>query len=208
VSGSGGNGKDEDLPGQAAEAQPASSGEPGAAGEETGLQELAPSREQLEAVRRERDELKDALLRRRADLENFKKRAEREREFAVTEAATTVLRRLVETVDNLERALAAKGGEEALRRGVELTLRDFLTALESQGVTVVHPLGQPFDPERHQALVQEDVAGFDKGMVADVFRNGYLFKDRLLRPALVKVASGPPEEGEDAVDAGNDGEVQ
>ncbi len=206
MSGSG-NGKDADSPDAGAEPQP-SAGEPSAATPELGLQELPPTREQLDALRRERDELKDALLRRRADLENFKKRAEREQQLAATEAASEVLRRLVETVDNLERALSAPGGEEGLRRGVELTLRDFLAALEAQGVTPLHPLGEPFNPERHQALLQEDVPGYERGKVAAVFRNGYLFKDRLLRPALVKVASGPSQEDEGKVDAGGGGELQ
>lgn len=171
-----------------------------------GLQELPPTREQLEALRRELDEAKDALLRRRAEFENFRKRSEREQQAVATEAAATVLRRLLETVDNLERALAAApGAEDALRRGVELTLHDLQTTLEAQGVSVVDPKGQRFDPNQQQAMLHEAVPGFEEGMVAEVFRKGYLYKDRLLRPALVKVASGSAPE---PVDAGGGGEVQ
>ena len=184
MSGGGGNGEDQAAPEEAAEAKDAAPDTArGAVVDETGLAELPPSREQLDALRSERDELKDALVRRRADFENFKKRSERDQQAAATEAAAAVLRRLVEPLDNLERALAAPGGEPALREGVELTLRDFLAALEAHGVTALDPLGQPFDPERHQALLEEQVPGFSAGTVAQVFRKGYLYKDRLLRPA-------------------------
>jgi molecular chaperone GrpE len=229
VSPRGGNGHDDELPvdevtGAATGAgQPAPESAPdpaptapdaagtapdAAAGEiEEGLQELPPTREQLDALRRERDEATDALLRRRAEFENFRKRSEREQQSAATEATASVLRRFLETVDNLERALgAAPGAEQALRHGVELTLHDLQATLEAQGVEVVDPQGQRFDPNRHQALLHEPVSGFAEGMVAEVFRKGYLYKDRLLRPALVKVASGGAAEG--PVDAGGGGEVQ
>jgi len=152
-------------------------------------------------------ELQDALLRRRAEFENYKRRVERDQASAATEAAAEILRRLVDTVDNLERALAATGGEDGLRKGVELTLRDFKTALESQGVAVLDPVGERFDPAQHEALLHEDAPGFAAGVVAAVFRKGYTFKDRLLRPALVKVASGGPEAGSDTGEAGG-GDVQ
>ena len=210
MSAGGGNGEDQPVPVvDAGEPTPASPDTaPSAVVDESGLAEVPPSRAQLDGLRRERDELKDALVRRRADFENFKKRSEREQQAAATEAAAAVLRRLVEPLDNLERALAALGGEAALREGVELTLRDFLAALEAHGVTALDPLGQPFDPERHQALLEEPAPGFSAGTVAQVFRKGYLYKDRLLRPALVKVAGAGAEDATTGVDAGGDAEVQ
>ncbi len=210
---SGGNGKDEELPAGQEDASP----EPEPAGasataEEHGLEEALPTREQLEELRRERDQLKDEILRRRAEFENYKKRAVREQQAVASDAAASVLRRLVDTVDNLERALAATGGEPALRHGVELTLRDLLSALESLGVSVLDPLGQRFDPLQQQALLHEHVPGVEEGTVAEVFRKGYAYKDRLLRPALVKVASGEAaDDGSGAggpVDGGDAGEVQ
>jgi molecular chaperone GrpE len=176
--------------------------------EPTGLEETPQSAaESLEALRRERDELKHALLRRRADFENYKKRVERDQQAAARDAAADLLRRLVDTIDNLERALAARGGEDALRQGVELTLRDLWTMLEGQGVGVVDPLGERFDPLRHQALLHEPVAGFAEGTVAEVFRKGYTYKDRLLRPALVKVSSGEELDAAAGGDTGG-GELQ
>lgn len=164
--------------------------------------------EELEALRRERDELRDTLLRRRADFENLKKRGERDRQLAANEAVAAILRRLVEPLDNLERALAAPGAEAGLRQGVELTLRDFQAALDAHGVVALDPLGEVFDPERHQALLEEAVPGFRPGTVAAVLRKGYLYKDRLLRPALVKVASGERKQEGAGVDESGDGEVQ
>jgi molecular chaperone GrpE len=181
------------------------------AGQETpdqpaGLEPAAA--EELVALRRERDELKDSLLRRRAEFENYRKRVERERQVAEADAAASVFKRVLDTVDNLERALATPEGEgaEAVRQGVELTLRELRTMLESQGVAAVDPLGEPFDPRLHQALLHEHVPGYAAGVVAEVFRKGYTLNDRLLRPALVKVASGASDE--DPADARGGPDVQ
>jgi molecular chaperone GrpE len=163
---------------------------------EGGLEPVPSSPQaEIEALRRERDDLKDALLRRRADFENFKKRAERDQQSAARDLAADIFRRLVETVDNLERALSSRGDEGGLRSGVELTLRDLKAALDAHGVTPVDPLGQRFDPAQHQALLHEPVGDVEAGTVAEVFRKGYTYRDRLLRPALVKVSSGPGEAG-------------
>jgi molecular chaperone GrpE len=154
----------------------------------------------IDALRRVRDELREELLRRRADFENYKKRMERDRGQAGFEAAASIFRELVTTVDNLERALKSGASPDALRTGVELTYRELLTFLESQGVIVHDPVGQPFDPQHHQALMHEIVPGFSAGTVVEAFRKGYSYKDRLLRPALVKVAKDP--EDEDGADDG------
>jgi molecular chaperone GrpE len=164
--------------------------DPGGA-EEGGLEPAPTSPDkEIDALRRERDELKDALLRRRADFENYKRRVERDQQASARDAAADVFRRLVDTVDNLERALVARGGDDALREGVELTLRELRSMLEGQGVAPVDPLGERFDPLRHEALLHEPAEGFAEGTVAKVFRKGYTYRDRLLRPALVKVSSG------------------
>jgi len=187
-----GDGEDDDLPivvpgARDAEGEDSASVEP--ADEAAPAGERAPA-DEVEALRRECSELKQALLRRRADFENYRRRVERDRDVAATEAEAGVLRQLLGTVDNLERALAAGGTDSSLRDGVALTLRELLALLESLGVTVLDPLGQRFDPAYHQAILHEPAAGFAPGTVAEVFRKGYTYKDRLLRPALVKVASG------------------
>ena len=161
--------------------------------EESGLTpvaEPAPTREELDALRLERDELRDQLLRRRADFENFKKRVERDREQARQEALAGVFQALVPILDNFDRALAAAAPEGSLREGVELIRRQILAVLEASGVVVQDPTGQPFDPEIHQALSHEAVPGYADGTVVEVFQKAYFLGSRLLRPALVKVAKG------------------
>jgi molecular chaperone GrpE len=172
--------------------------EPGTAREERGLSgvDAAPvqalTREEVEALRRERDELREQLLRKRAEFDNYRKRVERDRQQAWTDAAAAIFKGLVPTIDNLDRALESAPREDPLREGVELTRRELLGFLVSEGVEVHDPVGQPFDPEAHQALSHEPVPGFADGTVVEVFRKGYSYKGRLLRPALVKVAKGSP----------------
>jgi molecular chaperone GrpE len=183
-----GNGGDEDAP----EAD-------GAPGEEKGLAGVdAPpreplTREQVEELRKERDDLQDQLLRRRAEFENYRKRVERDRQQAGMDSAAALLKALIPTLDNLDRALNAPEGE-GLRQGVELIRRDLLALFEAQGVVRDDPAGQRFDPERHQALVHERVPGHAEGTVVEVFGKGYALKERLLRPALVKVAKGDEDD--------------
>jgi molecular chaperone GrpE len=190
-----GNGNDEDLPVKGT--APTAPEEDATAAEDTsdvaGLARSTPA-DPVEALRQERDELKDALLRRRAEFENYRRRVERDRGSAATEAEAGILRQILGTVDNLERALAAGGG-------VELTLRELLALLDSLGVTALTPVGERFDPALHQAILHEPATGFEPGTVAEVYRKGYTYKDRLLRPALVKVASeGSPGAGDGGSD--------
>jgi molecular chaperone GrpE len=194
-----GNGSDDDLPVPAPvspgteHAPSEGNGETEVSGEAAGTPESSPA-DDLESLRRECSELRDALLRRRADFENYRRRVERDRGAAAAEAEAGILRHLLGTVDSLERALAASGTDSGLREGVALTLRELLTLLDSLGVSAVDPLGQRFDPTLHQAILHEPAAGFEAGTVAEVFRKGYTYKGRLLRPAIVKVASGETEE--------------
>ena len=177
---------------------------PDAAGEAKGLaavdgETVAPlSREEIEALRRERDELREQVLRKRAEFENYRKRVERDRQQAGQEATGKVIQSLIPSLDNLDRALEAGGGEAALREGVELIRRGIVALLEEQGVVLDDPVGRKFDPQMHQALSHDPVPGVEDGTVVEVYRKGYLFMGRLLRPALVKVAKGrgPATEGE------------
>jgi molecular chaperone GrpE len=188
-----GDGQDEDLPvvGPGAQGDEEGSGamEPA---DETAPDEAPAPADDVEALRREVSELKDALLRRRADFENYRRRVERDREAVAAEAEAGVLRKVLGTVDNLERALAAAGTESSLRDGVALTLRELLGLLDSLGVVTLDPLGERFDPAHQQAILHEPAPGFAPGTVAEVYRKGFTYKGRLLRPAMVKVASGGP----------------
>ena len=147
---------------------------------------------------RERDELRDMLLRRRAEFENFRRRTDREKAQWAADAEADVMQALVPTLDHLEQALQAEGEGDALREGVELIHRDFLAALERLGLAVHDPAGRRFDPSTDQALAYEPIPGQSEGTVVEVFRKGYLYKDRLIRPALVKVAGAHEDEGDEA----------
>ncbi len=159
---------------------------PDAASEPSGLDPVPE--DALTALTRERDELRDQLLRRRAEFENYRRRVERDRHVAAQEATADTLKLLIPTLDDLERALAAAADDSPLRQGVELIRRRLLSTLEAQGVTVSNPIGERFDPNVHQALAYEAVPGAEDGTIVEVFGKGFQYKDRLLRAAMVKVA--------------------
>ncbi len=179
--------------------------EAGAAAEEPrkGLEAVPvspPTLEEHEAVRRERDDLKDLYLRKAADFDNYRKRAERDRQQALLEATASLLRDIIPTLDNLDRALASEATGSSLREGVELTRRELSALLESRGVSAEDPVGQAFDPSRHQAYAYEPAPGLADGTVTEVLRKGYRLGERLLRPAMVRVARGLEAQGEGGTD--------
>lgn len=146
----------------------------------------------LEAVSRQRDEYYDLLLRKAAEFDNYRKRVERERREYTEQATVDLIRELLPLLDDLERAAAAEasaGGPEAIRKGIELIHRRLLDILARRGVTVIDPAGADFDPHLHEAVVRVPAAGQRDGEVVEVFARGYRLGDRLLRPAMVKVAT-------------------
>jgi len=151
------------------------------------------------ALAEEVTQLKDKLLRAMAETENVRRRAEREREDTSKYAVSNFAKELAGVADNLRRAIDAVPGEtraadEAVRsllEGVEATERTLLAAFERFGVTRIDPLGERFDPNRHQAMAQVD-SDQPAGTVIQVMQAGYLIHDRLLRPAMVVVAKARP----------------
>ncbi|HVR42083.1 MAG TPA: nucleotide exchange factor GrpE [Thermoanaerobaculia bacterium] len=145
-----------------------------------------------ESVRAESEKLRDQLLRTRADLENYRKRAERERSEFRRYALADTLRELLPVLDNLERALAVEGGAaDDFRTGVEMIQRQLADVLARAGLSSNDPAGQPFDPSYHEAIAREETDEVEPNRVIDVLQKGYLLHDRLLRPALVKVSAAP-----------------
>jgi molecular chaperone GrpE len=138
------------------------------------------------------DEHAEAALRARAELENVRKRSEREVANARKYGLERFVQELLPVKDSMEMGLAAATEEGAdvakLREGTELTLRMLASATEKFGVTEVNPLGESFDPERHQAISTVDSDQAESGVVTTVVQKGYLLQDRLVRPALVIVA--------------------
>jgi molecular chaperone GrpE len=160
--------------------------DPAAAAQETAA--VAP--DQLDELRRERDALQDRLLRTAAEFDNYRKRMDRERREQTEYAAADVVSQLLPIVDNLERALQVPpaGNDEALRKGVELIHRQMLELLRKRGVKPIEALGADFDPNFHQAVIHEESPEHRDGEVIEELQRGYLLGDRLLRPAMVKVA--------------------
>jgi molecular chaperone GrpE len=140
-------------------------------------------------LRREKDSLQDRLLRTAAEFENYKKRVERERRELADYMKADVLRDLLPIVDNFERALQAPSPEgEPLRKGVELIHKQMLDFLRKRGVTPLEALGADFDPNFHQAVIHETSPSHREGEVIEELQRGYMLGDKLLRPAMVKVA--------------------
>jgi molecular chaperone GrpE len=136
-------------------------------------------------------ELGEQMLRERADLENQRKRMQRDLDNSRRFANEKILADLLPVIDSLERGLSAGGGQadaEALREGTELTVRQLLKTLADHGVTVIDPQGERFDPERHQALSMAPAPGVKDEHVLTVVQKGFQLHERLLRPALVVVA--------------------
>jgi molecular chaperone GrpE len=146
--------------------------------------------EPLEALQRERDDLQDRLLRVTAEFDNYRKRTDRERRELSDAVAGDFARDLLPALDDLERALAAppQAGDQALRAGVELILRQVLEVLRRRNITPFESVGQQFDPSWHEALSSEAVEGKPDGEILNEVRRGYRVGSRLLRPALVQVA--------------------
>ena len=146
--------------------------------------------DQLEALQRDKNALQDRLLRTAAEFDNYRKRMERERRELSEYAAADVLKDLLPILDNFERALQAPATPEteALRKGLELIHRQMLDVLKKRGVTQIEALGADFDPNFHEAVIHEASADHREGEVMQELQRGYLLGERLLRPAMVKVA--------------------
>jgi molecular chaperone GrpE len=150
----------------------------------------APEVAELEALRRERDEFQDRLLRRTAEFDNYRKRVERERREQADQAVTDLLLELLLVADDFDRALTVDAGDagRTYRQGVELIHDKFHEVLRKHGVRPIEAVGQDFDPRQHQAVAHEASPSHREGEVIEELRRGYMKGDRLLRPAMVKVA--------------------
>lgn len=151
----------------------------------------------LEEAQCKLQESEDKVLRLAADFENTKKRLEREREVSLKYAEESILKELLPGIDNIERAMT-QGNEttslESLLEGVELTRNGLLATLEKYGVKAIDCVGQPFDPNIHEALAMEETDEMEPNKVLREFQKGYFYKDRLLRPSKVIVSKTPGSE--------------
>ncbi len=224
------------FPGQGQSGQPGHTGHDdgngeragSAQGERPGVEDLVPGlRDEIErheiepegariaALEAEVAELRDKWTRALAEGENVRRRADRDRRDAEAYGGTRLARDLLSVWDNLERAM--KAADEQLRtdhasfiEGMELTQRELLNAFSKHKIQKVTPeKGEKFDPNRHQAMFEAPVPGAEPGTVVEVLQDGFVIADRLLRPALVGVASAgsaPQSAGETEAGPGNEGE--
>ncbi len=152
---------------------------------------------ELERLTADAQEMRLLAQRKQAELENYRKRVERERAETVKYAAADLMREILPVLDNLERAIAASksGSEEQLLEGVEIIYKQFHDALTKQGLLEVEAIAVPFDPHVHEAVGRVETSEHPEGTVVEVHQKGYLYKDRLLRPSMVSVsqsAEGTP----------------
>lgn len=168
---------------------------------EPGIDPAVEARGELEAIVAENADMRDRLLRTMADMENLRKRTEREKSDTARYAISNFARDVLTVGDNLRRTVEhvpadAAAEDPALKSfldGVELTERELLNVLERHGVTRIDPIGARFDPNFHQAMYEVEKKDVPEGTVVDVMQGGYTIGDRCLRPALVAVAKGGPK---------------
>jgi molecular chaperone GrpE len=156
----------------------------------------------IEALAAENAQMKDKVLRTLAEMENLRRRTEKEVADARTYAATNFARDMLSVADNMRRAIetlgeearaAAEGAFKGLVEGIELTERDLLKTLERHGIRKIEPKGEKFDPNLHQAMFEVPDPSVPNGTVREVMQAGFVIGDRVLRPALVGVAKGGPK---------------
>jgi len=162
---------------------------PKSAGDKTLSSKLKKVHAELEALKQERDQLKDEYLRQAAEKENLRKRLEREKSEYFQYALSDLLKEFLAVQDNLERALSSGASDDckSLRDGVELIFKQLTDVLKRQGVTLIERETDVFDPRIQQAFMSEESEDVEKPSVGEEFQKGYMLHDRLLRPALVKV---------------------
>lgn len=159
--------------------------------------EIDPVEAEIDALRAERDELRDKFMRALADAENARKRGDKARRDAEQYGGSKLSRDILPVYDNMKRALDAATDEQravagALIEGVELTMRELLNVFGKHGITVIAPqVGDRFDPQFHEAMFEAPLPGTNGGDIIQVSTEGFMLHDRLLRPAQVGVSSMP-----------------
>ncbi len=151
------------------------------------------SRAEYQQLKAERDQLVDRLARLQAEFENARKRAERERVEYRDYAAASVVEQFLPVLDNFELALEATGTTEQLRSGVELIVKQMQEVLRQMQVTAIPTVGEQFDPRHHEALGSVEREDLPDQHVAEEIRRGYKIREKLLRPAMVRVVSNPKQ---------------
>ena len=156
--------------------------------EEDELAMLRKNKDEVKRLNNEVEALKERLLRVTAEHENYRKRTTKEKEGIYTDSCADVIKEILPVVDNLERALAADGSVEDLKKGIEMTIKGLQSSFDKLGVEEIDASGE-FDPNMHQAVMHIEDESLEKNVVAEVFMKGYKRGDKVIRHTVVKVAN-------------------
>lgn len=158
---------------------------------DTGSDEMV-SKAELERVQAQLEEQTQRVLRAQADFDNFRRRTQKEKENLAKYASEQLITELIPVVDNFGRAMATKPESpelESFNKGIDMIFRQLDEVLKGAGLTQMDAVGQPFNPELHQAVMQVESDEHEEGIVVEELQKGYVLKDKVLRPAMVKVSS-------------------
>ncbi|NMO94853.1 nucleotide exchange factor GrpE [Paenibacillus lemnae] len=148
--------------------------------------------QEVESLKEELAETQQRALRAQADFDNFRRRTQKEKEELAKYASSKLITELIPVIDNFERALAASNVDpesDSLVKGVNMIFRQLEGVLNAEGLQAMESVGQPFNPEFHQAIMQVESDEHEEGIVVEEVQKGYMLKDKVLRPAMVKVSS-------------------
>ncbi|EWJ97098.1 protein grpE [Staphylococcus aureus F36683] len=158
--------------------------------DENVIEKIDPKDQKINELQQLADENEEKYLRLYAEFENYKRRIQKENEINKTYQAQRVLTDILPAIDNIERALQIEGDDEtfkSLQKGVQMVHESLINALKDNGLEVIKTEGEAFDPNIHQAVVQDDNPDFESGEITQELQKGYKLKDRVLRPSMVKV---------------------
>ncbi|MGN5895622.1 nucleotide exchange factor GrpE [Staphylococcus aureus] len=158
--------------------------------DENVIEEIDPKDQKINELQQLADENEEKYLRLYAEFENYKRRIQKENEINKTYQAQRVLTDILPAIDNIERALQIEGDDEtfkSLQKGIQMVHESLINALKDNGLEVIKTEGEAFDPNIHQAVVQDDNPDFESGEITQELQKGYKLKDRVLRPSMVKV---------------------
>ncbi|HFE5662143.1 TPA: nucleotide exchange factor GrpE [Staphylococcus aureus] len=158
--------------------------------DENVIEEIDPKDQKINELQQLADENEEKYLRLYAEFENYKRRIQKENEINKTYQAQRVLTDILPAIDNIERALQIEGDDEtfkSLQKGVQMVHESLINALKDNGLEVIKTEGEAFDPNIHQAVVQDDNPDFESGEITQELQKGYKLKDRVLRPSMVNV---------------------
>lgn len=159
--------------------------------EEMLLEQLEQAQIHITELNEKVEESQQNYLRALADLENYRRRARKEKEDALKYASVPLIESLLPVLDNFERALDAADGNQdvkVLQEGIEMVYRQFLQALSKSGLTLIEAVGQPFNPHEHNAVMQVAMDGVESGIVVEELQPGYKYAERVIRPSMVKIS--------------------